>query len=70
MISLRVMSPLVMDSPVRGRQHLKLVGPGQRFEAMLPEEHWEVKRQLPPVPHEGLVQHLMLAGVPGQALLM
>jgi hypothetical protein len=28
----------------------------------------DVKRQLPPLPQDVLVQHLMWAGVPGQAL--
>ncbi|KAI9780284.1 MAG: hypothetical protein M1816_003126 [Peltula sp. TS41687] len=53
-----------------GRQHLKLSGPGQRLEAMLPVLHEDVKRQLPPLPQEVLVQHRMLSGVPGQALTM
>ena len=38
----------------------------------MPELQELVKRQLPasPVPQEGLVQHLMSSGVPGQASLM
>jgi len=37
------------------------------------DEHCDVQRQLPSLeagPHDGLVQHLMLSGVPGQALEM
>jgi len=51
------------------RQHLKLVGPGQKPEAVEPE-HCEAQRQFPPDEQEALVQHLTLSGVPGQALEM
>jgi hypothetical protein len=47
---------------------LKFVGPGHRLDKVVPEPHCEVQRQLPPVPHTGLEQHLMSSGVPGQAL--
>lgn len=37
---------------------------------MFPLEQVEVKRQLPPLPHEVLEQHFMSVGRPGQALEM
>lgn len=48
-----------------GVQHLKLEGPGQSPDCVVPL-HWEVHLQLPPEAHLGLTQHLMLAAVPGQ----
>ena len=51
--------------PLLGSQHLKVAGPGQRpvFEVPL---QLDVKRQLPPEPHSGLIQHLTLSGSLGQ----
>lgn len=51
---------------VPGTQHLKSVGPGHKPVRVLPL-HEEAKRQLPPLPQEVLVQHLISAGRPGQA---
>jgi hypothetical protein len=61
--------PPPLDS---GIQHLKVSGPGHLFVSMVPLAQEEVKRQFPAllVPQAGLVQHLMSAGVPGQALEM
>lgn len=50
-------------------QHLKLDGPGHWFDTVLPV-HDDVQRQLPLSEHRALVQHLILSGVPGQALEM
>lgn len=50
-------------------QHLKLDGPGHWFDTVLPV-HDDVQRQLPLSEHRVLVQHLILSGVPGQALEM
>lgn len=50
-------------------QHLKFVGPGHWLDNVSPS-HCDVQRQLPPLPHAALVQHLISFGVPGQALLM
>ena len=58
-----------MLPPPPGTQHLKLAGPGHRPVRVL-VLHEDVKRQLPPLPHEVLVQHLMSSGVPGQAFEM
>ena len=59
--------PLLLDT-----QHLKSEGPGHKPVSDDPL-HCEVQRQsplLPPLPHDGLVQHLMSSGVPGQAFEM
>lgn len=55
--------------PPPGMQHLKLAGPGHLLVSVMPDAHDDVKRQFPllSVPHLGLVQHLILSGVPGQA---
>lgn len=50
-------------------QHLKLAGPGHWFDTVLPL-HDDVQRQFPLPEHWVLVQHLILSGVPGQALEM
>ena len=51
--------------PLLGSQHWKVAGPGQRpvFEVPL---QLDVKRQLPPEPHSGLMQHFTLSGSLGQ----
>lgn len=54
---------------VFGMQHLKLAGPGHWFDTVLPL-HDDVQRQFPLPEHWVLVQHLILSGVPGQALKM
>lgn len=50
-------------------QHLKLDGPGHWFDTVLPV-HDDAQRQFPLPEHWLLVQHLILSGVPGQALEM
>lgn len=51
-------------------QHLKVDGPGHWFDTVLPV-HDDAQRQFPLLPeHWVLVQHLILSGVPGQALEM
>jgi len=71
MISLRLIGPFVDEpSSPPGRQHLKSAGPGQRPDTVFPLEHCETHWQLPPEEQEGLVQHLMSLGVPGQAPVM
>lgn len=50
-------------------QHLKLAGPGHWFDTVLPL-HDDVQRQSPLPEHWLLEQHLILSGVPGQALEM
>ena len=62
----RICSPIFPPEEPPDRQHLKSVGPGHRFDTVLPE-HCDVQRQLPPLPQDVLVQHFTSSGVSGQA---